>query len=569
MKELQYLVAIVLLQGCVLEKAKPAKVDVSLSKSEVNAGDEIVFSWSSSDSKSCTLLTSEGSRDIATSGKESFKPAADSTYTVSCSGSKGKSGSASASVKVIVPPPPSDLFLTMESREEASTYLDLSGIFGKPCTAESCFITDIEPAFFSKDAAGNWTATDEFLKKISISLSPTVIRTRSASATFNLEKSSGVYGSMDRLSELELDQKCTDALAVKEGLPLLPGTTLEKFIETGTSQGVTEEISSPEIYADFKAMIPGHSEATALKGSEVTVSYKKAALTATADAAFEDFESAAGTFVLKNESTAMNMARKFWAGLKSLLTENALYAAIFPEGYPVPPAKNGYEYDPMHATCNTASPEITIQRVYQNRTQLCQSTDGGLCCEPGYERTCPTRWPYTVTKKYPGKPMTDYVARVRSRRAVTGGANIDCKAQFPDIAQLYKIQGSWIGFAPNAQYFVFDGSWPSCGANCNDKFLRASADDSRRSDVEPYSNQCIDRWAGMDYSSYVATLRADCENTDVYRKAVEDFKKNDADEKFAAACRDEKVCKDAAFAMKEVRASYSLAERSYFRKNFG
>ncbi|MDQ3234287.1 MAG: hypothetical protein M3Q07_20965, partial [Pseudobdellovibrionaceae bacterium] len=346
------------------------------------------------------------------------------------------------------------------------------------------------------------------------------------------------------------------------GQTLLSDTSLSTLIEEGIQEGITQTVGAPEVYVDFKAFIPGFSLNSAPKGTEITVSYKPTTLKATADAQFEDYESASGTFILKDERTAMHLAKKFWAGLKSLLTENQLYAALFPEGYPVPPPKDGYQFDPLHGTCNTTAPEGFTKRVYNNKSELCQSIeDAGLCCEPGFGHTCPSSWPYTVTKKYTGQPISNYVARVRSLRAVTGGANLDCAGQFPDIAQLYKIVGTWTAFAPNAQYFVTDQAWPGCGGiSCPDKFLRNAADDSRRSDVEPYSNQCVDRWSGLDYPSYVATLRADCENTDVYRAAVEAFKKNAADEEFAAACRQDASCASAADSIKNIRAKYSLVE---------
>ncbi|MDQ3235903.1 MAG: hypothetical protein M3Q07_29185, partial [Pseudobdellovibrionaceae bacterium] len=153
MRELKYLVAIGLLQGCILEKAKNAKVDVSLSASEVNLGEEVTLSWSASDAKTCSLSADGSSKDIPTSGKEIFTPANDSTYLVSCSGSKGKSGSSSASVKVKAP---SELFLSLKSRPEALEHLDLSQVFGKPCEEGNCYVADFDQEYFAKDAAGVW-----------------------------------------------------------------------------------------------------------------------------------------------------------------------------------------------------------------------------------------------------------------------------------------------------------------------------------------------------------------------------------------------------------------------------
>ncbi|MDQ3230678.1 MAG: hypothetical protein M3Q07_02575 [Pseudobdellovibrionaceae bacterium] len=562
-KSLLLLAPYLTMAGCSVHDVKPknAKVSVALDKNEVDPGEEVTLSWSAENAASCSKTAGTETTPIPTAGKEILTPASDTTYTITCAPSgKGKSGSGSAAVKVLLPAAPTELLLAVQSRAEASDFFDLAQIFGKTCAEGSCFVADFEPDYFAKDAAGSWAATDALLKKTNISLAPTAIRTREATAVFNLEKSIA-YGAKDRLGELKLDQKCDDALMLEQGQSLGADITLESLIEAGKDEGITRTVATPEVYVDFKASIPGFLLNAAAKGTEITVSYKPTSTKATADAEFEDYESASGTFILKDERTAMHLAKKFWAGLKSLLTENKLYAALFPEGYPVPPATNGYSYDPLHSTCNMDVPTITVEKVYQNRTQLCQSTDGGLCCEPGGQATCPTRWPFSVTKKSPGKPISDYVARVRSLRAVTGGANLDCRAQFPDIAQFYKIAGNWTAFAPNAQYFVSDRAWPGCGGvSCPDKFLRASADDSRASDVEPAQNQCIDRWSGMDYSSYIATLKSDCENTDVYRAAVEAFKKDAADEDFAAACGQDSPCAKAATGMKEIRAKYSLAE---------
>lgn len=563
-KSLLLLAPYLTMAGCTVHdvKTKSAKVSVAVDKNEIDPGEEVTLTWAAENAGSCSRTSGTEIMPVPTAGKEILTPASDTTYTITCAPSgKGKSGSGSAAVKVIKPAAPTELLLAVKTRPEASELFDLSQIFGKPCPEGNCFIADLEEEFFAKDAGGSWTATDALMKKASISLASTAVRTREATAVFNVEKSIA-YGARDRLGELKLDQKCDDALTLEQGQSLGSDITLESLIETGKDQGITKTVSTPEVYADFKASIPGFSLNAAAKGTEVTVSYKPTTIKATADAEFEDYESAAGTFIIQDERTAMHYAKKFWAGLKSLLTENQLYAALFPNGYPVPPAVNGYQYDPLHNTCNTASPTIEIVRVYENKTQLCQSAeDGGLCCEPGGSATCPTRWPFTVTKRYPGKPISDYVARVRSLRAVTGGANLDCRAQFPDIAQFYKITGTWTAFAPNAQYFVSDRAWPGCGGvSCPDKFLRASADDSRASDVEPASNQCIDRWAGMDYSSYVAGLRADCENTDVYRAAFKAKQANDADEDFARDCRNDDLCNKASQGMAEVRKKFSLAE---------
>ncbi len=463
--------------------------------------------------------------------------------------------------KVSNPAPPTELLLTVNSRAEAFELFDLAGIFGKPCPEKDCFIADLQQEFFKRDASGSWTVSESFMKSAHFSFAPTAIRIREAEASFNVEKSLA-YGASDRFPELGLDQKCDAALNFGQGQSLDPHVSLEGLIETGKEENLAKELSTPEVYLDLKASLPGLSLSEAKKGSEVTVNFARASLNAIADAEFEDYESASGVFFIADKkSAALFKLKTLWAAVKNLLTENPLYAAIFPEGYPVPAPKNGYPYDPLHPSCNSPSPMISYTKTASTNAELCDIPGYAHCCEPSHlPRECPAL-PFSKTFVAEGRAISFYVSKSRSLRVVTGGANIDCRAQFRDIARIYEISGSWTAFAPNAQYFVSDPAWPSCGGlSCPQKFLRNSADDQRAADVEPAHNECLDRWQGLDYSSYMATLLSDCENTDIYRAAFKAKQANVADEDFARECKNDELCLNASNAMREAREKFSVPE---------
>lgn len=98
MKALQVLFATTLIPGCVLEKAKEAKVTAGLSASEVNAGDDVKLTWSSRDAKSCVLKHGTIVKEIPLTGEESFKAFNDEVFSIRCEGQKD--GEASVSLKV-------------------------------------------------------------------------------------------------------------------------------------------------------------------------------------------------------------------------------------------------------------------------------------------------------------------------------------------------------------------------------------------------------------------------------------------------------------------------------------
>lgn len=460
------------------------------------------------------------------------------------------------------PPVVSDLDLKFKSSADASEYLDLTS-YASECKAKECLFADLETQDFVKNADNEYESRSSFLSKLR-SGSPAIpsskaMRVGVIDTSFDLA-TSVVFGAEDRLGELELDQKCQQNISLENNQRLPDGISLDKIIEDGTEYFDAAEIDNRIVFGNLK--ISGTAtDGKISAGSEVSVNYQKFALLGRMSAAFQDFESISGKYILSVEATAASTTlRRIWASVRSIFQEAAAYAVNFPEGYPIPPPANGYQYDPLHNTCNTSAPRIGSPEIksYRNLAAYCSSEHSvSACCEIG--RGCPTEWPVVERKYQTGKPMTDYVSLVRSRRVVSGAGTIDCAATLPSLASFYGITTSWMVTAPNVQWFVKDSAWPGCGGySCPDKTMRSSAADSIAANVEPPLNYCVDRWQGLDYNTYLGTLQTECQNTEVFRKAVLDRAASDADIAFATSCNANADCKNAIMNLPTIRNLFPI-----------
>ncbi|MFW7382346.1 MAG: hypothetical protein ACOH5I_26350 [Oligoflexus sp.] len=272
---------------------------------------------------------------------------------------------------------------------------------------------------------------------------------------------------------------------------------------------------------------------------------------------FTDFGETFGVF----EVTADEGIKPIEISNELRSSEMIFRTAAFPEGYPVPPAKNGYAYDPSHSTCNEAQPGIKKERVYRTAAEFCAPGShffGSLQCETG--RGLPSRWPYVHTWTVKGLSMDNYIEKFASNRVYKGNTQLKCSTLFPSLARQYGLGPSWTKQTQNNEVLFFNNSRSCTGFNCPDVEARLTKDDPARWNVEPASNYCIDRWKDHPWDSYISNLQALCQGTEVYKEAVAKANQADNDADMIRDCRDSELCKNLVDSIKTVLSnSYFLS----------
>jgi hypothetical protein len=232
--------------------------------------------------------------------------------------------------------------------------------------------------------------------------------------------------------------------------------------------------------------------------------------------------------------------------------------ATFPRHFPVPKSANGYKFDPKSNVCNNShSVGVDIVIDYNNSRNpygdLCsdvtekecyklESYDAcegmgnpGMCGRDPYPDFFPN---YTGRYSFEFETLSFYSpVKESSKRVVVGTGSINCSEFFPEIARTYSLAANWSISYAKTQWFIYDENWPNCGGlNCQKKVMRNAENDDRFQSVEPYKNECIDRWQSKSWSEYKSSLLSECKKSNTYIAAVNEYNRLQEMEALKKSC---------------------------------
>lgn len=601
-------------------KYKNAKVSAAVDNNEIDEGAQVTLSWSTKDAGSCQLSDGTLSKIVPTNGKEILSPIVDTTYTINCSATgKGKPAEAAAQVRVVPLPkasiaaktaqiyigetvsiewscsesdradlsingePSDSLSLTGSDTyslpENASFELTCANARGKTATAKthvtviaetyikpefdtladlsqaidissmtadcgpSCLYAPFDQARFSLGADGIYRATEAYraeLEKRLPSIPGKVMLSTSRTVAFDFAGSFG-YGHRESVNDQAQQKVCDQGYPfAAKGSTLSDKTLFIDEIESGIEDlGL---ISQPEAVA-FDIEVSAKALAGVMKaGSEATLSYKVGALEARAESLFMDYDKVKGSYKL-NKDGSIRLSSYSFSPRSASFPSDGWSCAKPPQG----------------VSANNHYPEPTSRDYF-----------GGMI-NPNQDGCRYDKFPYFQTCiKEPGQQRLCYYERAqpidlrpgwqkfRSPRVATGFGVVQCKTMFGQVAENLGLKDDWTAPA-ELQYFVHDPGFSSqCqGASCVGKTPRESENDWRFLEVEPANNRCINRWEGLDWNSYRASLQAACFSTPLYREALAKQEARVNDEKFGNACRENQTCRLALVAMSGLAQRFS------------
>ena len=507
----------------------------------VNEGDPVRIKLAGNDIERCDLLAngSEIALGLSLSDESLHTPTVDTDYEIICQGPGGEI-SAKTSVNIII----ADDIVRADSLLEIGKHFDIDEI-------KSLALEGLEGAEF-KDF-------EEKYEEGTISKSPNEALSISVSDAHIAREHSLLYGYDGNHDFDPYNKQCIAAFNDQHS-PLYQKAKFATEIFAPTT--IQKEFVIPHLYhiKDFEA-ITQSLESPIPQGTQWDVSFDLAQTKISYSENMTDYGEASGIFAVDGESISpldVDETEKFSFRLSG-----------FPDGYPVPPAANGYTYDPNHDTCSNPRPEISRRVIFQTEADLCNAARRSLYpgladrfalkCEPGQGRGLPRNYPYSYPYAIVGAPISSYISPVGSNRIYRGNTVIECQKLFPTLAFQYGLGTNWAVQTVNNEVLFFNNSRGCSGFNCPGVEPRLSATDPSSWNVEPASNYCIDRWKGYDWNSYIAGIQATCQASQVYKDAVAKAQQQDNDEDMIQKCLANNDCKALVKSINEVlKNSYFL-----------
>ena len=533
----------------------------------VNEGEAVTLKVTGSSIESCRIFV--GGEEVTsftlTESGSHIPSSIETQYDATCYGA-GQEVTASASVNIIV----ADDVITTDLISEISKGFDIEEV--KALVAEQ--FPEQTVVDYSPDYRPN---TFETFKNEAISVAQ-------KSAGFDQENSV-MYGFEGNFDINSYNQQCEQSLVIDSDTIGYADLSIE--LETSSTPGV--KLAEDLIHISNFEAITQSLENPVPQGTEWQVTFDLSQTRVAYEAAFQDFDTAEGSFVAfdntepqqdasihhipYDESFSGDMIR-LWTKIKTSIENlSVAFAASFPPRYPVPPPKDGYQYDPKHPTVNsaTAAFNYTTAEFGENMYKLAcdeQENRAACLCNGKWQRHKQTgasglREFRRLFQNDPAcndphrvvflRPFSAYVSKVGSRRVVTGAGNIQCNTRYGALARSYGLTSTWAITYPNAQWFVYDANWPGCGGyRCPGKGMRNGPADNRWSNIEPYTNNYISRWMNLDYNQYDAGIIAACKASPVFVQAVDDANERNKSEKMANQCNQDNSCQKLGEAIVEV-----------------
>ena len=508
----------------------------------VNEGEPVSLSVSGAGIIDCKVRANGNELEGAlalTETKTHIPTALNTEYKAVCSGPGGSVEAASEVISLVLA---NDIFMA-DSLSEIGSKFSLDEIKKLALTKVSGEISDFDPEV----KPGSIEKSKNFAKSVSKS---TTSFSREHSLWYGYEG----YHDLEAYSkqcEQDFDEYHADLYAYAQY------SDDDIILEPST---VSQEIVLPNKYhiADFKAVTQS-LENPIPQGTEWDVSFGLSQTKISYLEKFTDYGGARGVFTTKDDGEIVPVKLDKDFNLESVpFSSETLSVGIIPDGYPLPPKKDGYPRDPNHPTCNTDQPKITIETIYNSPRDFCERT-GHIGCEPGYENKLPNSWPHRVFTTEIGKPITDYFGKFRSSRIGWTNSLLQCNELFPKIAEKYGLDSDWVFQTKNNDVLFFNNT-PNCdGVNCVDVHLRLSENDPETWDIEPANNYCIDRWKGLPWEDYIGSLQDLCEGTDVFIAAVTKSNQQGANGTMIKQCKNNSLCRGLVEAIRSVlNNSYTL-----------
>ncbi len=513
------------------DAAPPPVIELfSAEPQSVNEGEPVALSIKGSGIDSCTVMANGEKLELSLSLTQNPNhiPTTDTEYEASCKGPGGEI-KAKTSVNIIL----SDDIVKADSLVEIGKHFDISTIKTLALSGLEGDLSDFDPEY--KDGTVSLSQNyPESVSRFEAAIS------REHSLLYGYEG----YHDFDAYTE-----KC-DAVFDENNKALYQFSEMNMEILAPTT--IQKEYVIPAVYhiKDFTAVTQSLLNPVP-QGTQWDVSFELAQTKISYFENMTDYGEASGFYNVKDG--------KMEPFYQPFLPRNLSFSlrASFPSGYPVPPAKDGYTYDPNHETCNTATPQVRNERVYSTAAEYCAPGSqfyGSLRCETG--NGMPTRWPHTHVWYTSGQPMTAYAPqRFGSNRILRGNTLIQCNALFPTLADQYGLGSNWKFQTVNRDVLFFNNT-PGCsGINCANVEPRLTATDPANWNIEPASNYCIDRWKDHPWDSYISSIQNLCQSSPVYIAAVEAANQQGANENMIRDCKASDPCKNSVDSIKAVLAS--------------
>lgn len=514
------------------------KVSLTTDDRGIYKSESLTLSWATLDGATCNLKANgtEIGKALPSKGTLTTSPAADTTYKMACV--KGELvGSATASLTLLIE---ADASLPLLSKADMAAVINLSDLGGDSCVeGKPCYFADLESGLFKKTADG-WDETNTLINQLTSSEqarpTPKVVTLDQITITSD-EASSVLYGYRGNLADLKLDDTCKASNPYTAESSLDNSATLSSASGTGLEE-MSAGLLNVTVFTDLKLMGKARRSVVA-KGSQLTATFKNADLTGTISALYQEYNSASGLFSIDKSSvrssrfSLLSDAKGFGAvsGVtgRAAREQRLIYPPV-PKGYVLP--ARGYGGDdkafiPTDMYCNVKAQEVA--------------------------------WNPIAAPVWYG-PVTDYFPQIASKRIVTGSAKIQCNEVNRGDAIVYSIGPEWTLDKPDAWWFVTDTNWPACGGyECLGKEVVAQTIEKPRWDeIEPRYNYCIDRFKGLDYSTYLFTLIDACRETDIYKNAVKKAQETTDDIAFYKKCVNSDACQAVPFGLSDLQNDFPL-----------
>lgn len=532
-------------------------VKLELSSESIKLGESVSILWTTENAEYCSLTANNETAELElnlTSG-QTHSPEDTTTYRLECQGPDGRVVASEANVTVLKP---GEVVVTLDSLEKVGKAFPLDEITELVCEViEDCQLEDFS-----------------YERKIDLDLPQNkVVYVGMSESLFSLE-GSVLYGLESNHDFDSYQQMCEETFGITEGDEIFSSQILSKSFEAGEEAIKTFRDESLVHLSNFKAVTKSFGDELP-SGTGFDVSFQLATTEVSYTPQYEDFGEMTGSFAALDNTTIREASAKkilgplqeisFLGRLSSMFASfvneiksiGVAIAATFPNGYPVPPSKNGYKYDPQHDTCNNPRPKVSYFVDYNSRIAFCSGES--VACPDEYIYGgqsfpgLPSHFPHRVYKERTGQPFSKYVKPEPSLRVISAPGDIQCNTMFPALAQEYNLGSNWrvLNYG-QVHYFVTDSRWPGCGSNCVNKVARSGASDNRHQNVEPYQNFCVDRWKGSDWNTYQVSLQAACRESQLFQAAQEEKNRASAIEEFIKACNGDRLCKDSLEAMRQL-----------------
>ena len=609
MKKMKYVLPIALLQACVLEKAKDAKINASLSASEISSGESLTLKWDVSNAKSCTLKTLTGLKDIPLSGAETFTPTEDETYTIRCDAKKPKEISLPLKVYALAKPSLSvssaqiylgqttDLAWSCAGAEGAEFLVDGEAVSedGLELTGATTYAPEADVTYSLRclNKLGKASSAEvkvTVIPELDVKLSFTSLEELQASVDITkLLEDCGpacVFKPFDeaRFSEGEptkefIDEVTSLASPLRPRSMLVKGKSLAFDLSRSFGYGHRQGIDEKAMKSRCESSWPLDEKGTIFPSQpDLTGSFEQGTEEQPKEALGYPLASELeiSTRAIRGVALADTPATLSYRISDVEISRTAAYTDYdhATGGYKLLPTGELIE-ERSHVRANVPLPANgyslgKVERPSEIDNIISEPSYGylGISTMPNpSQEACSNKVPYVqyceqnfcTWHKVKTVDQKNGWQKFSSPRVVSGSGTIQCSQFFKAEAAALSLGANWVAQG-DLQYFVTDPRFKAgcSGADCASKEPRTSETDWRFEEVEPAQNRCIDRWKGLSWSGYLQSLQTSCQSTPLYAEAKAKYVQGQADEAFASACKDNSVCEKAVKAMKDVSQAFSV-----------